>query len=145
MTSWPRSWEERQVCLPTICMNTCMTGMCYTWTSYCYKALMGFPDGLDSKESACNARDLGLIPGLGRSPGEGNGYPLQHSCLADPWTEEPGRLQSMGRRDSDSTGWLSRAHTAHMPCRHNEHHLKITGDSEMGWHIRKWWVLRAYF
>ena len=37
--------------------------------------------GSDSKESACNAGDLGLIPGLGRSPGEGLGYPLQYSCL----------------------------------------------------------------
>ena len=37
--------------------------------------------GLDSKESVCDAGDLGLIPGLGRSPGEGNGYPLQYSCL----------------------------------------------------------------
>ena len=37
--------------------------------------------GSDRKESACKAEDLGLIPGLGRSPGEGNGYPLQYSCL----------------------------------------------------------------
>ena len=37
---------------------------------------MGFPDGSDGKESACNAADSGLIPGLGRSPGEGNGYPV---------------------------------------------------------------------
>ena len=36
------------------------------------------------KESACNAGDLGLIPGLGRSPGEGYGYPLQYSCLENP-------------------------------------------------------------
>ena len=42
---------------------------------------MGFPGGPDGKESACNARDLGSIPGLGRSPGEGNGYPLQYSGL----------------------------------------------------------------
>ena len=42
---------------------------------------MGFPDGSDGKESACNAGDPGLIPGLGRSPGEGNGNPLQYSCL----------------------------------------------------------------
>ena len=42
---------------------------------------MGFPGGLDSKESACNAEDLGSIPGLGRSPGEENGYPLQYSGL----------------------------------------------------------------
>ena len=40
----------------------------------------GFPGGSDGKDSACN-EDLGSIPGLGRSPGEGNGYPLQYSCL----------------------------------------------------------------
>ena len=38
----------------------------------------------DSKESACNAGHPGLIPGLGRSPGEGNGNPFQYSCLEDP-------------------------------------------------------------
>ena len=42
---------------------------------------MGFPGGSDSKESACNAGDLGLIPGSGRSPGEGNSNPFQYSCL----------------------------------------------------------------
>ena len=42
---------------------------------------MGFPDGSDDKESACNAGHLGLIPGLGRSPSEGNSYPLQCSGL----------------------------------------------------------------
>jgi len=41
----------------------------------------GFSGGSDNKESACNAEDLGLIPGLGRSPREGNGYPLQYSSL----------------------------------------------------------------
>ena len=42
---------------------------------------MGFPGGSAGKESTCNAGDLGLIPGLGKSPGEGNGYPLQYSGL----------------------------------------------------------------
>ena len=42
---------------------------------------LGFPGGSDSKETACNAGDLGLTPGLGRSPGEGNSYPLQYSGL----------------------------------------------------------------
>ena len=55
-----------------------------------------FPGGSDGKESACNMGDLGLIPGLGRSHGEGNGYPLQCSCLENPWTEEPGGLPYMG-------------------------------------------------
>ena len=40
-----------------------------------------FPHSSVGKESACNAGDMGSIPGLGRSPGEGNGYPLQYSCL----------------------------------------------------------------
>ena len=45
---------------------------------------MGFPCGSDGKESACNAGDLGSIPGSGRAPGEGHGSPLQYSCLEDP-------------------------------------------------------------
>ena len=47
----------------------------------------------DGKESAGNAGDPGLIPGWGRSLGEGNGSQLQYSCLGNPWTEKPGRLQ----------------------------------------------------
>ena len=43
--------------------------------------LKGFPGGSDRKESACNEGDPGLIPGSGRSPGEGNGNPVQYSCL----------------------------------------------------------------
>ena len=49
-----------------------------------YRRTLVFPGGSDSKESACNAEDLGSTPGLGRSPGEGNGYPLQYSCLENP-------------------------------------------------------------
>ena len=45
---------------------------------------MGFTGGSDGKESAYNAGDPGLIPGLGRSPGEGNGNQLQYSCLGNP-------------------------------------------------------------
>ena len=48
------------------------------------------------KAAAYDEGDPGLIPGLGRSPEEGNGNPLQFSCLENPWTEEPGRVQSMG-------------------------------------------------
>ena len=51
--------------------------------------LEGFPGGSDSKESACSAGDRGLIPGSGRSPREGDGNPLQYSCLEN----------SMGRGD----------------------------------------------
>ena len=45
---------------------------------------MSFPGGSDGKESACNAGDLGSIPGLRRSPGGGHGNPLQYSCLENP-------------------------------------------------------------
>ena len=44
----------------------------------------GIPGGLDGKASACNAGDPGSVPGLGRFPGEGNGNPLQYSCLENP-------------------------------------------------------------
>jgi len=57
---------------------------------------LGFPGGSDDNESACNVEDLGLIPELGRSLGECNGY--THSNILAwriPWTEKPGRLQSM--------------------------------------------------
>ena len=61
-----------------------------------YNKLVGFPSSSVGKESACNTEDRGLIPGLGRSPGEGNGNPLQSSCLENPmdrgawWSTVPG-------------------------------------------------------
>ena len=48
----------------------------------------GFPCGSGGKESTCTAEDLGLIPGSGRSPGEGNGNPLQYSCLENSMYRE---------------------------------------------------------
>ena len=48
------------------------------------KQIMGFPGGAEFKASACNVGDLGLIPVSGRSPGKGNGNPLQYSCLENP-------------------------------------------------------------
>ena len=51
---------------------------CGNWT------FLGFPGGSDGKESAFSAGELSLIPGLGRSPGEGRGKPLQYSCLENP-------------------------------------------------------------
>jgi len=59
---------------------------------------MGYPGGADGKESACSVGDLGSIPGSGRSPGEGNGNPLQYFCLENPWTERGAwqGTQSMG-------------------------------------------------
>ena len=68
-----------------------------------------FPGGSEGKESACSARDLGSIPGLGRSPGEGNGNPLQYFCLGNPmgrgaWWPT---VSSWGQKESDMTEWLT--------------------------------------
>ena len=49
-----------------------------------YFAMKHFSNGSDGKESTCNAEDLGSISGSGSNPGEGNGYPLQYSCLGNP-------------------------------------------------------------
>ena len=56
---------------------------------------VGFSGGSDGKESACDIGDLGLITGLGGSPGGGNGNSSQYSCLQNPWTEEPGGVWSI--------------------------------------------------
>ena len=62
-----------------------------------------FPGGSNGKKSACNSGALSLIPGLGRSPGEGNGYPLQYSCLENPmdrgawWATVPGVAKNWTR------------------------------------------------
>ena len=71
------------------------------WT-FLIKLIFWLPLWLRGKESTCNVGDLGLIPGLGRSPGEGNGYPLQYSSLENfmyysPW----------GSKESDTTEQLS--------------------------------------
>ena len=61
----------------------------------CYHTI-GFPVGLDGRESACNTGDPGSIPGSGRPPGEGNGNHFSILAWRIPWTEEPGGLQSVG-------------------------------------------------
>ena len=71
---------------------------------------LGFPDGSDGKESAYSVRDLGLIPGLGRSPGGGHGNPLQYSCLESPHGQRSLEGYSpWGRKESDTTEQLSTA------------------------------------
>ena len=83
----------------------------------------GFPGGSEVKESACNAGDPGSFPGSGRSPGEGNGNPLQYSCLENPidggawWATVHGIAKSQTRL-SDSTFTLicmeSQLHCSHL-------------------------------
>ena len=82
---------------------TSTTGYCFCFCSIPSFFLQLFlhwspalPGGSDGKASAYNAGDPGLIPGSRRSSGEGNGNPLQYSCLENPWTEEIGWLLSLG-------------------------------------------------
>ena len=56
-----------------------------------YDSIISFPRSSVGKEPACNAEDLGSVPGSGRSPGEGNGNPLQYSCLENPMDREAWR------------------------------------------------------
>ena len=63
--------------------------------------IFSFPGSLDGKVSAYNAGDLGSIPGSGRSPGEGNGNPLQYSCLEN--SMDRGSYSPWGRKESDTT------------------------------------------
>ena len=63
---------------------------------------MGFLGGSVVKNLLASAGDIGLNPGLKRSPGEGNSNPIQYSCQEIPWTEGSGRLQSMGLQKSQT-------------------------------------------
>ena len=66
--------------------------------------MMDFPDGSEGKASVCNAGDLGLTPGLGTSPGEGKGYPLQYSCLENSMARGVWRPTVHGiSKESDTT------------------------------------------
>ena len=73
--------------------------------------LLGFPGCSDSKESTCNVGDLGLIPGLGRSPGEEYSKPLQYSCLENPHGQRSlAGYSPWGCKESDTTEQLSTQH-----------------------------------
>ena len=73
---------------------------------------MGFPGGLEGRASACNEGDPGSIPGLGRSLGEGNGNPLQYSCLENPmdraawWATVHGVAKSQTQLSSHFTSYM---------------------------------------
>ena len=74
---------------------------------------MGFPGGSDGKESACNAGDLDLIPESGRSAGDGNGNPVQYSCLENP----------MDRRVGDNP-WAHKRVRHDLATKQKEQHTK---------------------
>ena len=121
---WRRAWQPTPVFLPgeshgpkslvgyspwgrtesdptevTIYMCVCVYIYIYMNIQWIKKSrIMWYNIGLVVKQSACNTGDLGLIPGLRRSPGEGNGYPLQYSCLENPMDIEAWWASPWGHR-----------------------------------------------
>ena len=76
-----------------------------------YGSQMGLPRWLTDEESACNARDVRSIPGSGRSPGAGNGNPLQYSCLGNPMDRKsPACYGPWGHKELDMTEQLYMDH-----------------------------------
>ena len=82
---------------------------------YKYIDISIFPGDSDGKESDCSEEDPGSIPGLGRCPGAANGNTLQYLAWRIPWTEEPGRLQSMGSQRVGHN-WETQHSTACLKC-----------------------------
>ena len=95
----------------------CVPSLLFTWG----QTVVDFPCGSAGKESACNVGDLGSIPGLGRSPRERKGYPLQYSGLKSPVDYSP-----QGRKESETTERVSNygggsednSNLQKVPCRH---------------------------
>ena len=82
-------------------------GLCFFTTFSKHLSSLGrFLGGSDGKESACNVGDLGLIPGSGRSPGEGNGNPFQYSCLEN--SMDRGAWRAAVHEVAKSQTWLSK-------------------------------------
>ena len=82
--------------------------MCYPHLS---SADRGFPGSSDGKESSCNARDPDSIPGSGKFPGDGNGNPLQYSCLENPMDKEA-LFWARGCKEADTTEQLNNTSTS---------------------------------
>ena len=90
--------ESEFVCRVSSCKEKFIQQIFSILIPVCFKVLLlwasllvlGFPGGSDGKESACNAGDSGSIPGLGKSPGEGNDKPFQYSCLENPVSQGMG-------------------------------------------------------
>ena len=85
-------------------VDTWVRNICWGRDRLPTPVFLGSPGGSAAKDSACNVGDLGLIPGLGRSPGEGKGYPLQCLAWRIPWT-------LWGHKESDTTEQLSLTHS----------------------------------
>ena len=115
---WRREWQLTPVFLPGKSHGQRSLLVYSPWgrkrAGYNLVAKQGFPSGLDSKESACNAGDPVLIPGSGRSPGEGNGYPLHYSCLENSMGRGAWWATVHGAAESDMTEQLTLSLNFHL-------------------------------
>ena len=119
-----RQRNDREGWCTVVCRkNSALVHVCPM--SYMGHIYMGFPGGSDSKEYPCNAGDLGLIAALGRSPLEGNGNPLQYSCLENPTDRGAWWATAHGVAESDMTEWLIFSHFSYIYTTKNIHFLKL--------------------
>ena len=103
---------------------------------------LGFPGGSEVKASACNAGDLGSIPGLGRSPREGNGNPLQYSCLENPM--DGGAWWATVHRVAKSRTWLTDLTNLSLHLGDKIFEMTLKLHFSMQKHLLHWAVLALY-
>ena len=99
------TYENKTIKFPMVLGKAVLLRITWAEELAHWKRLWCFPGSSEVKASACNAGDLGSIPGLGRSPGEGNGNPLQYSCLENPM--DGGAWWATVHRVAKSRTWLS--------------------------------------
>ena len=104
------------------------------WLKWCWISQVGFTGSSSSKETACSVRDLSLIHGSGRSPGKGNGNPLQYFCLEKSHGQRSlARYSPWDHKELNMTKWLTHTHTHHVkhvsyffPLFHPRYIIQIT-------------------
>ena len=109
-------------------VHFCQINGCWSFRNH---LISGFPHGSHHKESACNVGDLGLIPGLVRSPGEGNDNSFHYSCLEI--SMDRGAWQAKVHEVTKSRTWLSDFHTS----------LKMEGGEYCDLALKVWWIIFA--
>ena len=106
--SWPRGWTQVScvLCIGRQILYHWATWEALTMTFRLDIMFKGFPGGSENKESACNAEDLGSVPGLSRSHGGRHGNPLQYSCLENPHGQRSlSGYSPWGLKELDMTEW----------------------------------------